>query len=731
MSTDCAICCTEDVKRWGIWSCGHAACWECALRVGQKCGMCRSDSKQIIIRDGSSTMPSSQQNLISVKGWDRVVTTNKHIANEITKLKSLCCQKCDWTGEHMSDFIKHLKNKHNLSLCRVCYKGRPQVFIHEHQLYATDKLEIHESFTQRHPDDPSNFKGHPTCRHCKYKAYDCADLYKHSTESHLSCLLCDGSAINNTQAMLIYKDSEKLCEHVKKHHFYCQECLSSAVQNNKHPSSVAFRSQIDLNIHISKTHKKALSSRGSSQTLVKDDPVPYKVPDDEIFTIIYSTGPTNNPKYEYFLMDEDQENQQDDVSQEEQETIMSIKPKYAIEFSDSQGMRICFDPTHNNQGIRCFVSDVECSAVIQTIIDEGKGTFKFKELRKRLQIPQNQISVVAKLKQLAKTCKVSFELKPDQQSQQQQQQQQQQKQPQMHERRPQQQKKKQVSEMTDEIEEEIGGLTGIYGEDEATGGITKIEEMTWQTRISIPQPGNSTKETTVIMKFWYPIGFPESPPIFEFETDNTCGVASSYSLLSHHLHNSLTESVLVDYVCGAGPVVFNCVEHVKDSFGEVLSVLMSSKGSSITETPIQEQAEAAHVDPVVKNIEIIEGPPFTDKKSKFVAYFAKISSHEDARQVIRQLRSCKKIASAAHPTMFAYRLTEGQRIREERDDDGESGAADKLLFFLQRANVLDYIVVVTRWYGGIHLGSDRFKYIINVAKELLQEHGIVPEPGKK
>ena len=31
--------------------------------------------------------------------------------------------------------------------------------------------------------------------------------------------------------------------------------------------------------------------------------------------------------------------------------------------------------------------------------------------------------------------------------------------------------------------------------------------------------------------------------------------------------------------------------------------------------------------------------------------------------------------------------------------------------------------MVSRWYGGIHLGSDRFKHISRAAAAVLEEHG--------
>ena len=43
--------------------------------------------------------------------------------------------------------------------------------------------------------------------------------------------------------------------------------------------------------------------------------------------------------------------------------------------------------------------------------------------------------------------------------------------------------------------------------------------------------------------------------------------------------------------------------------------------------------------------------------------------------------------------------------------------------------VEDVIVVVSRWYGGIQLGADRFKHINNVARALLDATGFIPTVG--
>jgi putative IMPACT (imprinted ancient) family translation regulator len=54
-----------------------------------------------------------------------------------------------------------------------------------------------------------------------------------------------------------------------------------------------------------------------------------------------------------------------------------------------------------------------------------------------------------------------------------------------------------------------------------------------------------------------------------------------------------------------------------------------------------------------------------------------------------------------------------------KNDDGESGAGAVILKMLERDGVPDRIVVVTRWYGGVHLGGDRFAHIVTCTRAAL------------
>ncbi|KAI0820721.1 ribosomal protein S5 domain 2-like protein [Trametes gibbosa] len=54
---------------------------------------------------------------------------------------------------------------------------------------------------------------------------------------------------------------------------------------------------------------------------------------------------------------------------------------------------------------------------------------------------------------------------------------------------------------------------------------------------------------------------------------------------------------------------------------------------------------------------------------------------------------------------------------------GETGAGERLERLLELSRCEDVVVVVFRWYGGVKLGSDRWKCISTVAKEALLAGG--------
>ncbi|KAL3441347.1 ribosomal protein S5 domain 2-type protein [Aspergillus insuetus] len=131
----------------------------------------------------------------------------------------------------------------------------------------------------------------------------------------------------------------------------------------------------------------------------------------------------------------------------------------------------------------------------------------------------------------------------------------------------------------------------------------------------------------------------------------------------------------------------------------------------------------------------------TEKKSVFVGRAAHVTSLDQAQAYLDYLlTSDKKVASATH-NISAWRIrqqkkltskdnnnnTPGEMIIQDCDDDGEMAAGGRLLHLMQLMDVWDVVVVVTRWYGGIHLGPDRFRIINAVGRDALVRGGFGKE----
>lgn len=94
----------------------------------------------------------------------------------------------------------------------------------------------------------------------------------------------------------------------------------------------------------------------------------------------------------------------------------------------------------------------------------------------------------------------------------------------------------------------------------------------------------------------------------------------------------------------------------------------------------------------------------TVKKSKFICNLIKVSSQKEAEEEIKNVK--KQFHDARH-NCIAYRIIENEQIIEKSSDDGEpSGTAGApMLNILQKNNLCDVVAIVTRYFGGILLGT--------------------------
>lgn len=112
------------------------------------------------------------------------------------------------------------------------------------------------------------------------------------------------------------------------------------------------------------------------------------------------------------------------------------------------------------------------------------------------------------------------------------------------------------------------------------------------------------------------------------------------------------------------------------------------------------------------------GTIITDRKSNFQAHGIALKNRKDVDKFTKFLKTNKKIEKATH-NITAYRTLDNGNLATGYDDDGENKAGERLLELLNSMKVNNIYVMVSRWYGGIQLGPDRFKHINDSVKSLV------------
>lgn len=123
-----------------------------------------------------------------------------------------------------------------------------------------------------------------------------------------------------------------------------------------------------------------------------------------------------------------------------------------------------------------------------------------------------------------------------------------------------------------------------------------------------------------------------------------------------------------------------------------------------------------------------------EKKSKFIANTFYVESDEEAEDILTKIK--KKYYDARHHC-FAYRIKKGEGIIAKQSDDGEpqGTAGSPMLNILEKTNLVNVLVVVTRYFGGTLLGmgglvkayTESTKMALENSKEVEKEEGYVIE----
>jgi len=109
------------------------------------------------------------------------------------------------------------------------------------------------------------------------------------------------------------------------------------------------------------------------------------------------------------------------------------------------------------------------------------------------------------------------------------------------------------------------------------------------------------------------------------------------------------------------------------------------------------------------------GVIITDRGSKYAVSGHCVTDRPGIDAALTVLKRDKSYAKATHNTWGALLSATGAL----KADDGESGAGMVIIRMLERAGLEDHLIVVTRWYGGKHLGGDRFRHVQECVRQYL------------
>jgi uncharacterized YigZ family protein len=103
-----------------------------------------------------------------------------------------------------------------------------------------------------------------------------------------------------------------------------------------------------------------------------------------------------------------------------------------------------------------------------------------------------------------------------------------------------------------------------------------------------------------------------------------------------------------------------------------------------------------------KTIEKPASDTLIEKKSEFIGYIAPVSTEEAALAFIAEIR--KKHSDAKH-NVYAYILRGNNTTRFSDDGEPHGTAGLPVLELLRKEGLTDVVAVITRYFGGILLGT--------------------------
>uniref|UniRef100_A0A7S3A5E2 RING-type E3 ubiquitin transferase n=1 Tax=Rhodosorus marinus TaxID=101924 RepID=A0A7S3A5E2_9RHOD len=236
----CGVC-TEVIVNYGVGSCGHFVCGDCAHRLRfmyrkKECPFCKTFLEELVVSESpDNDLEAAKKGRFhyddELQMWFQSETVMKHYR----QLRKPQCPSCGSRFKTVEALKQHVRSLHKKALCDTCVENRSK-YLCDMELYS-----IKEPRNSGPTEIAKHLESHPFCLFCKEHVFDSDALYAHLQGQHESCFLCRRHGIQYEY----YRNYNDLEDHYREDHFVCEHSACRGV---------VFDNPTDLKVHRKRLH---------------------------------------------------------------------------------------------------------------------------------------------------------------------------------------------------------------------------------------------------------------------------------------------------------------------------------------------------------------------------------------------------------------------------------------------------------------------------------------------
>lgn len=221
-----------------------------------------------------------------------------------------------------------------------------------------------------------------------------------------------------------------------------------------------------------------------------------------------------------------------------------------------------------------------------------------------------------------------------------------------------------------------------------------------------------SNEHDISVKLWYPLHYPEEAP----------RVVSVSGLSAARDAARQLQKVIEDQFQPGEGCLFTLIQESEPLVEEMLAQ------DEIDKKKLDAANATVDYNSVKGSVHVNEWSltgEYKDRGSTFIGRAVRANSEKEVQDLFDDLMDDKKVAKASLK-MAAWRVPTSVKgvLAEDFDDGGEAGAGSCILHIMQLLNAENALVVVCRYFGGVHIGPDRFKYVKQCTRDAVIAAGL-------